>query len=226
MTGAFVRFAGWLLLAYFAAKIITAYYLFLFTGSSVTSVLSALPALSPWDALILLLAMGSLGRSAWGSRLAAWTNRTYGSLVVRTGTNGVGQAVRQPLAVDLWRTELRALAVRCRSELVGPAAVDFGSLHRNADRLRGRLVGTELELQIAPLLTNLQQCAENSDQISRTDEAARELRDQGLHHRAHREDTAALEDRVRLNGYREQVLRTADIIVRTTGPLLDRRPQS
>lgn len=109
MTGALVRFAGWLLLAYFAAKIITAYYLFLFAASRVTSALAALPALSPWDAVILLLAAGSLGGSAWGSRITAWAKGRYGSLVVPASSNGVAQAVHQPQAVDLWREELRRL---------------------------------------------------------------------------------------------------------------------
>jgi hypothetical protein len=110
------------------------------------------------------------------------------------------------------RTAAAGLVFKAGSKLHVPGLVPSG-------------VAARIELQIAPLLTNLQQCAETSDQISRTDEAARELRDQGLHHRAHREDNAALEDRMRLNGYREQVLRTADIILRTTAPLLDRPPQ-
>jgi hypothetical protein len=120
------------------------------------------------------------------------------------------------------RAELRALAARCRAELAGGPEGNFTSLCKDVDHLAARLVGTELELKIAPLSTNLHLCAEIASETELKEDAARRLREAGLYERASRAEDAALEERMRLIRHRELVVRTADAIINTTGPLLHR----
>jgi hypothetical protein len=214
MTGTLLRLAGWLTLAYLAVKLILAYYLVLLAPNRITSALATPLALSPWDCLILLVGTGSLAWSLRACELSTWASTTFRALVIRET-----QAL-PPHAIDSLRAELRTFALRCRTETAGHEMVDFSGLHNDGNQLLMRLLATELEPQMAPLLTNLQQCAEISEQITRLDMTARALREQGLEHRAHREDNSALEQRMRLLGYREQVKRAADRIVRSTAPLL------
>jgi hypothetical protein len=88
----------------------------------------------------------------------------------------------------------------------------------DADQLGTRLVGTELDLRTAPLWNNLHLCAAIARQLALKDEAARRLREHGLHERASRVEDAAQEVRVRLLRQRELVVRTADAVFRMTGP--------
>src|SRR5262245_22715430 len=65
MSNLFLRFLGWLSLAYVAVKVVTAYYLFMFAPSGNTAALEKLPALSPFDAIILLLATAAIAWASW-----------------------------------------------------------------------------------------------------------------------------------------------------------------
>jgi hypothetical protein len=108
-------------------------------------------------------------------------------------------ATTQRCPIDDWRGDLHALAVRCHTELFGHLTANYSDLYASADRLRTRLIGTDLEVLIAPLWTNLHLCAEM------------------FHEVAHNQnETAALELRTRMIAYRDQVLQAAEAILRTT----------
>jgi hypothetical protein len=101
--------------------------------------------------------------------------------------------------------------------------VDFVTLYNDIDRLKTCLLGTKLELELAPLHTQVERCAAAADNIAQADRNAMRLRDNGLNERAQRLESEALERRMVLLRDREQVLIAADVILRTTGPLIDRR---
>ena len=213
------------MLAYVAVKIVTAYYLFMFAPSRLAAALAKLPALSPWDAVILLLGAAALSWAAWAAELTTWAKATFGPVAVSTGLEDVADSVRKVAApqqaIDALRADLRNFSARCRDELVGQADVDFETLFSDIDHLRTRLLGTELEPQLAPLHTQVQLCAAAADNIAQADRNAMRLRDNGLNERAHRLEGEALERRMGLLRDREQVLIAADVILRTTGPLID-----
>jgi hypothetical protein len=175
---------------------------------------------------ILLLGTAALSWAAWAAQLTAWANATFGPVAVSTGLEDAADSVRKAgapqQAIDGLRADLRNIVVRCRDELVGQADVNFETLYSDIDHLRTRLLGTELEPQLAPLHTQVQRCAAAADDIAQADRNAMRLRDNGLNERAHRLEGEALERRMGLLRDREQVLIAADVILRTTGPLLDR----
>ena len=156
MSNFFLRFVGWLSLAYVVVKIVTAYYLFMFAPSRVTAALANLPALSPWDAVILLLGAAALSWTAWAAGLATWAKATFGPVAVSTGLEDITDSVRKVAApqhaIVALRIELRNFSARCRDELVGQTDVNFEILYSDIDHLRTRLLGTELEPQLAPEL--------------------------------------------------------------------------
>ena len=225
MSNFFLRFVGWLSLAYVVVKIVTAYYLFMFAPGRLAAALAKLPALSPWDAVILLFAAAALAWAARAAELTTWAKAAFGPVAVSTGLEDVADSVRKAgapqQAIDGLRADLRNCVVRCRDELVGQADVDFETLFSDIDHLRTRLLGTELEPQLAPLHTQVQLCAAAADNIAQADRNAMRLRDNGLNERAHRLEGEALERRMGLLRDREQVLIAADVILRTTGPLID-----
>ena len=223
MEGTILRTAIWLGLAYLTLKAVAAYYVAAFASGRLTAALSTFATFSLADAVIALLTTAALLWSAHASEWIVWTKNILAPRALRfLGTaEGARRAGLDPQAIEVLRTDLRALALRCRSELEGPPRVEFASLCNSAEDLSARLAGTELELQIAPLLTNLRLSTTATAIIATTDDNARRLRESGLDLRAHLEDNAALAERMLLLGYREQIRRTADIILRSTGPLAE-----
>ena len=216
MTSVLLRFAGWLSLAYLAAKMVAAYYVLMLPSSKVAAALAELLALSPWDTVVASLAALALVWAKWTAELNA-SARNIWALV-----HPYREEDRELQCIDALRAELRALAARCHTELAGHGGVDFAVLCGDADQLGARLAGTELELRIAPLWNNLHFCAAIARQLALKDEAARRLRELGLRERAARAADAAQEERVRLMRHRQLVVRTADAVFRATGPLLGR----
>ena len=226
MSNFLLRFVGSLSLAYVGVKVVTAYYLFMFAPNGLAAALANLPALSRWDALILLFAAVALAWAVRADELTTGAKAAFGPVAVSAGLEDVADSVRKAgapqQATDALRTDLRNLSARCRDELVGQSDVDFETLFSDIDHLRTRLLGTELEPQLAPLHTQVQRCAAAADNIAQADRNAMRLRDNGLDERAHRLEGEALEMRMGLLRDRERMLIAADVILRTTGPLLDR----
>jgi hypothetical protein len=102
--------------------------------------------------------------------------------------------------IDDLHGDLHAFAVRCRTDLFGHLTANFSDLYTSADHLRTRLVGTDLEALIAPLWTNLHLCAGVAHEVAH-------IQNEG----------AALELRMRMIEYRDQVLQATEAILRTTG---------
>ena len=223
MKGTISRVAAWLALTYLTLKGICAYYAVAFPPNELTASLSTFAVFSATDGFIILLASAPLLCSAGASDWAIWRKINAGMRALRlVGTaDGAHRVERDPQTIRALRGEVRELALRCRSELVGSSGQDLVSLCNSAEHLSARLAGTELELQIAPLLANLRLGSKATALVATADANARRLRDSGLDLRANSEDEVALAERMRLLGYRKQIVCIAEILVRSTGPLLE-----